>query len=40
MQLMDQALQAVVTAKRVTPDEAHKFAVNKALFAQSSAKAA
>jgi twitching motility protein PilT len=40
MQLMDQALQALVSAKRVTPEEALKFAVNKALFAQSSAKAA
>ncbi len=40
MQLMDQALQALVAAKRVTPDEAHKFAVNKALFAQPTAKVA
>jgi twitching motility protein PilT len=40
MQLMDQALQALVTTKRVAPDEAHKFAVNKALFTQPAAKVA
>ncbi|MFY9269952.1 MAG: type IV pilus twitching motility protein PilT [Candidatus Manganitrophaceae bacterium] len=32
MQLMDQALQALVTAKKVSVEEAHKFAMNKALF--------
>jgi len=32
MQLMDQALQDLVTQNRVMAEEAHKFAVNKALF--------
>jgi twitching motility protein PilT len=32
MQLMDQALQELVAAKRVAPEEAHKYAVNKSLF--------
>ena len=32
MQLMDQALQDLLTQKRVTVEEAYKFAVNKALF--------
>ena len=32
MQLMDQALQALVAAKKVSVEEAHKFATNKALF--------
>ncbi len=32
MQLMDQALQALVTAKKVTAQEAQKYAVNKSLF--------
>jgi twitching motility protein PilT len=32
MQLMDQALQELVAAKRVAPEEAQKYAVNKALF--------
>jgi twitching motility protein PilT len=32
MQLMDQALQALVVAKKVTMEEAHKFATNKASF--------
>lgn len=40
MQLMDQALQALVAAKRVTPEEAHKFAVNKTPFAQPPPKVA
>ncbi len=40
MQLMDQALQALVAAKKVTAEEAAKYAVNKALFAQSLPKAA
>jgi twitching motility protein PilT len=40
MQLMDQALQALVAAKKVAAEEAVKYAVNKALFAQSLPKAA
>lgn len=40
MQLMDQAIQALVAAKKVTLEEAQKFAVNKALFAQPALKAA
>jgi len=32
MQLMDQAIQALLAAKRVTPEEALRFAVNKSLF--------
>ncbi len=32
MQLMDQALQALVAAKKVSAEEAQKFATNKALF--------
>src|SRR5574341_68791 len=40
MQLMDQALQPLVAAKRVTPEEAHKFAVNKTPFAQPPPKVA
>jgi twitching motility protein PilT len=32
MQLMDQALQALVAAKKVSIEEAHKFATNKAAF--------
>jgi twitching motility protein PilT len=40
MQLMDQALQALVAAKRVTAEEAAKYAVTKALFAQTLPKAA
>lgn len=32
MQLMDQALQALVASKKVSVEEAHKFATNKALF--------
>jgi twitching motility protein PilT len=40
MQLMDQAIQALVAAKKVTLEEAQRFAVNKALFAQPALKAA
>jgi twitching motility protein PilT len=40
MQLMDQSLQALVATKKVTAEEAAKYAVNKALFAQSLPKAA
>ncbi len=36
MQLMDQALQELVKEKRVTPEEAARFAVNKNLFATST----
>ncbi|WP_029918385.1 type IV pilus twitching motility protein PilT [Pelobacter seleniigenes] len=36
MQLMDQALQELVKEKRVTPEEASRFAVNKNLFATST----
>ncbi|PLX99203.1 MAG: type IV pili twitching motility protein PilT [Desulfuromonas sp.] len=32
MQLMDQALQALLTAKKISPDEAYRFAANKSLF--------
>ncbi|MBI3621108.1 MAG: type IV pilus twitching motility protein PilT [Nitrospirae bacterium] len=32
MQMMDQALQELVAARRVTAEEAHKYATNKALF--------
>jgi len=32
MQLMDQAMQELVAAKRVAPEEAQKYAVNKTLF--------
>ncbi len=32
MQLMDQAIQALLAAKKITIEEAHKFAVNKGLF--------
>jgi len=35
MQSMDQALQALVTAKKVPADEARKFAVNKGLFPET-----
>ncbi|HEY4486097.1 MAG TPA: type IV pilus twitching motility protein PilT [Nitrospiria bacterium] len=37
MQLMDQALQALLAAKRVTTEEAAKFAVNKSLFQAAGA---
>lgn len=40
MQLMDQALQALVAAKKVSAEEAHKFATNKALFPPASPGAA
>ena len=36
MQLMDQALQELVKEKRVTAEEAARFAVNKNLFATST----
>jgi twitching motility protein PilT len=39
MQLMDQALQALVAAKKVSPEEAHKFALNKSLFPAGAAGA-
>jgi twitching motility protein PilT len=35
MQSMDQALQALVAAKKVTSEEARKFAVNKGLFPEA-----
>ena len=40
MQLMDQALQALVAAKKVSVEEAHKFATNKALFPVSAQQGA
>jgi twitching motility protein PilT len=40
MQLMDQALQTLVAAKKVSVEEAHKFATNKALFPVASPGAA
>lgn len=40
MQLMDQALQALVAPKRVTAEEAAPYAVNKALFAHALPRAA
>ena len=32
MQLMDQALQALLAAKKISPDEAYRYAANKSLF--------
>jgi twitching motility protein PilT len=40
MQLMDQAIQVLVAAKRVSLEEAQKYAVNKALFQTSKAGSA
>jgi twitching motility protein PilT len=37
MQLMDQAIQALLAAKRITLEEAQKFAVNKSSFATAPA---
>jgi twitching motility protein PilT len=37
MQLMDQAIQALFAAKRITADEAQKFATNKSLFQPAAA---
>jgi twitching motility protein PilT len=39
MQLMDQALQDLVKAEKISEDEACRFAVNKALFSPQSQKA-
>jgi twitching motility protein PilT len=39
MQLMDQAIQALLAAKRITLEEAQKYAVNKAPFSASTAGA-
>jgi len=36
MQLMDQAIQTLLAAKRITAEEAQKYAVNKSLFASAS----
>ncbi|MCK5065018.1 MAG: hypothetical protein KAQ97_07030, partial [Candidatus Fermentibacteraceae bacterium] len=35
MQLMDQALQALLATKRISQEEAYKYAVNKSLFSES-----